>query len=275
MSKQDAVMVRRSLMLLPLCLLLQDRPLSSAAGYNSIESQAVAVIPKRVDSKNQELLHYHPLLFLEMSLERYNREVTGYTTRFVKQERIGGQLNPPESLDVWFREQPFSVCMYWLDGPHEGQKAVYVAGENNGKLLARGAGALKYFGIFTKDIDDAEAKRNGRYTIDQFGIYLGTQRTVASMRKAQERGTLHLTYEGVYAVPQLGNRECYKFVRTPYDPLEEEGVNELTLFLDCENWLQVGSVLKDSQGQLIAEYYFRDLKLNPQFKKEQFTRAAL
>jgi uncharacterized protein DUF1571 len=267
-------MVRRSLILLPLCLLLQDRPLSSAAAYRSVESQAVAVNSKQGDLKNQELLHYHPLQFLEMSLERYKREVAGYTTRFLKQERIGGTLNPPETLDVWFREQPFSVLMYWLDGPHKGQKALYVAGENDGKLLARGAGLLG-FRIWTKNVDDAEAKRNGRYTIDQFGIYLGTQRAVASMKKAEERGTLRLTYEGIYAVPQLGNRECYKIVRTPYDPLEEDGLNELTIYLDCENWLQVGSVLKDSQGQLIAEYYFRDLKLNPPFKKEQFTRAAL
>ena len=164
--------------------------------------------------------------------------------------------------------------MYWLDGDVKGQKAVYVAGENNGKLLARGAG-LAGFMIFTKDVDDAQAKRNGRYTIDQFGIYLGTKRTVASMRKAQERGTLHLTYQGIFEVPQLGNRACYKLVRSPYNPPEEEGVNELTLYFDRENWLQVGSVLKDSKGQLIAEYYFRDLKLNPEFKKDRFTRAAL
>ncbi len=309
-------MVLRYLILLLLCLLLQDRPSTRADTYNLIEPQAVAVVQTRIVFKNQELLrqellaglvfatsqafpasvpwspmheigtkdlypvdfllHYHPLLFLEMSLERYKREVRGYSTRFLKRERIGGTLNPPESLDVWFREQPFSVCMYWLDGRlKRDRKPLYVAGENNGKLLARGAGLGRSHGICTKDVDDAEAKKNGRYTIDQFGIYLGTKRTVASMRKAQERGALHLTYQGIFEVPQLGNRACYKLVRTPFDPPEEEGVNELTIYLDRENWLQVGSVLKDSKGQLIAEYYFRDLKLNPQFKKDQFTRAAL
>lgn len=308
-------MVRWYLILLPLCLLLQDRPTSSAAGYIATEPQAVAVIQKQVVFKNQELarqeilagmvfatsqsfpaavpwapmqeigskglytldylLHYHPLLFLEMSLARYKHEVRGYTTRFLKRERIGGTLNPPESLDVWFRQQPFSVLMIWLDGTHKSQKALYVAGENNGKLLARGAGYLGLAGIWTKDINDAEAKRNGLYTIDQFGIGLGTERTVASMKRAKERGTLHLIYEGIFEVPQLGNRACYKFVRTPYEPIEEEGINELTLYFDRENWLQVGSILKDSQGKLIAEYYFRDLKLNPEFKKDQFTRAAL
>src|SRR5207245_1578533 len=126
---------------------------------------------------------------------------------------------------------------------------------NKGKLLARGAN-LKYLaGVWQKDVDGAEAKSNGRYTIDQFGIFLGTKRTLANMRKAKERGKLHVTYEGRQKVPQLGDRVCYTFVRTPYDPPEEEGVNELTIYIDEENWLQVGSVLKDVHGHLIAEYF--------------------
>ena len=305
-------MWRWYLILLPLCLLLQDRPSSSAAGYIATEPQAVAVSRGQVIFKDQDLvrqeflagmvfatsqsfpacvpwatmqeigtkgydylLHYHPLLFLEMSLERYKQDVRGYTTRFLKRERIGGTLNPPEGIDVWFREMPFSVLMIWVEGPHKYQKALYVAGENNGNLLARGGGFLRFGPVWEKSINDAEAKRNGLYTIDQFGIGLGTERTVASMKRAKARGTLHLQYEGVFEVPQLGNRACYKFVRTPYNPVEEEGINELTVYLDCENWLQVGSILKDKDGKLIAEYYFRDLKLNSRFKKDQFTRAAL
>jgi outer membrane lipoprotein-sorting protein len=39
--------------------------------------------------------------------------------------------------------------------------------------------------------------------------------------------------------------------------------------------LQVGSVLLDSKGQVIAEYFFRDIEINPTFDKDQFTRKAL
>lgn len=301
--------------LLPLCLALQDGPCTSEEPNARADTEAVEVVRPAVVLKGGELvrqeiiagmgfvtpasfpgsipwaplvdigskglypidylLHYQPLLFLEMSLERDKREVTGYSCRLLKHERLGGKLQPMEKLDIVFRENPLSVYMKWVDGARKGQTVLYVAGENEGKLLARGGGVTYWTGVWPKDIHGAEAKQNGRYTVDQFGIYFGTKRTLESMRKAQARGALHLSYRGVFSVPELEDRQCYKFVRFPYEPLEEEGVNDLTLYFDKENWLQTGSILKDEHGNLIAEYYFRDLKINPQFKKDQFSRAAL
>ena len=42
-----------------------------------------------------------------------------------------------------------------------------------------------------------------------------------------------------------------------------------------QTWLMVGTILRGEEGQLIAEYYFRDIHLNPTFAKDQFTRKAL
>jgi hypothetical protein len=305
-------MIRWFLLLLPVCLILQDRPNCVDEPSGSGESQPIQVIESTVfegtDLMRQELLasmalappqafpgsipwepmfaigtkglypvdfliHYHPAHFLEMCLERYKREVTGYSATFRKRERVGGKLGPMEKLEVHFREQPFSVYMKWVEGAGMAQKVLYVAGENKGKLLARAT--LTFLGVFEKDVDGAEAKKTGRYTIDQFGIYLGTKRTLAAMRKAEARGQLHVAYHGIFKVAELGDRLCYKFVRTPYVPPEEEGVYEYTLYIDKENWLQVGSVLRDVNGNVIAEYYFRDLVVNPSFKKDQFTRNAL
>ena len=47
------------------------------------------------------------------------------------------------------------------------------------------------------------------------------------------------------------------------------------MYIDKENWLQVGNVLKGEEGRLIGEYFFRDLKLNPDFPPDTFTREAL
>ena len=49
----------------------------------------------------------------------------------------------------------------------------------------------------------------------------------------------------------------------------------MTIYIDKETWLQVGTVLKGDGGKLVGEYFFRDLKLNPEFKPDQFLRAAL
>jgi hypothetical protein len=220
----------------------------------------------------ENLLHFQPLLFLEMCLERYEREIQGYSCVFRKRERIKGKLLPLEKLEVHFREKPFSVYMNWLEGASLAQKVLFVRGDNSGKMLARPRFLPL---VVTRDIDGADAKGGSRYTIDQFGIGLGTERTLTSMRAAQARGALHLQYKGLFQEPRVGDRNCHVFVRSPYDPLEEEGLNELTLYIDQENWLQIGSELKDREGNIIAEYFFRDVQINPSFKKDQFTRAGL
>jgi hypothetical protein len=274
-------MLRWYLLLLPLCLLLQDRPPCDGTAADLGPAVPIKETDQPTDVKNQDLLtliKYQPVRFLEMCLERYKQEVKGYSARLIKRERIDGKLEPLEKIEVYFREQPFSVFMNWLEGGNgllKPQKVLYVKGENHGKLLARGRGAAAYLGIFSKDVDSADAKKTGRYTLDQFGIYLGTERIVHTMRKAKERGELHVTYEDLYRVPELGDRVCYKLVRTPYDRPEEDDLNELTIYIDRETWLQTGSVLKDAKGNLIAEYFFRDVKINPEFKKNQFTRAGL
>jgi hypothetical protein len=83
-------------------------------------------------------------------------------------------------------------------------------------------------------------------------------------------------------VSGAGGRSCY-VLRRHYDQEENDGVWELTIFVDPSNWLQVGSIVEGkhisdpSSGEryLIGEYYFRDIKLNPTFGPDQFKEAAV
>ena len=76
-------------------------------------------------------------------------------------------------------------------------------------------------------------------------------------------------------IKEAGDRSCWILKRTGYRKPEEDGIAQLTLYVDKESWLQVGSILKGSEGQLIGEYFFRDIQLNPQFKPDPFTPDAL
>jgi hypothetical protein len=227
----------------------------------------------------ENLLHSQPVVFFEMCLDRYKQEVQGYSLLFRKRERINGKLYPAEkdkyeTVAVDFREKPFSVYFNWVQEAKIAQKVLYVEGQNNGMMLARPKGLLS-FALVSREVNGAEAKSSGRYTIDQFGLFFATQRVVDNMRRAEARGKLFVEYQGLVTLAEVGNRPCYKFVRKPYDPPEEEGVNELVLFVDQETWLQVGSILRDREGNLIAEYFFSDIRLNPEFSEKQFTRGAI
>ena len=220
----------------------------------------------------EQLVRERPVEFLQMCLDRYEREVQGYSCILLKTER---PRTKPERVQAYFRERPFSVFMNWLENPGKAQRILYVEGENKGKMLALPAGLLSFVGVREVNTDDADVKKSGRYLPTEFGIKLGTERTLNAMRKAQARGTLHVDYKGIFRVPETGDRLCYKLVRTPYEPPEDEGVNELTVYIDIDNWLQVGSILRDSEGKLIADYFFRDVHINPTFLPNQFTRKAV
>ncbi len=224
------------------------------------------------------LLHDHPLLFLELCADRFDRQVHGYTCTFVKKERIGGKLFPPgkndyEVIHAACREHPFSVFFQWEKKARLAARALYVEGENDNKILVRPIVTL--LPIQARALDDPQAKKSGRYSMARFGMGLAIKRTVAAMRTAEALGTLHVRYVGEFKVRQVGDRVCYKFVRTPYEPLEEDALNELTIYIDKETWMQVGSILKDPNGNLLAEYFFRDIDVNPEFDETQFTRKAL
>jgi hypothetical protein len=238
-----------------------------------------AMVHEIADHRNQiieEILKTDPPRFLQMSLDRYDREVKGYSCILIKKEVVQEKLRPLEKTECYFKEKPFSVYMNFLAGVGEAQRVLYVKGENNDKMLARPSGWKSIVGVLAFDTDTPKAKSAGRYLITQFGIKLGTERTLKAMLAARSRDALFVKYEGIFRVPEVGDRLCYKLVRTPYTPPEDaEGVTELTLYFDVETWLQVGSILKGENDRFIAEYFFRDVKINPTFKKNQFTKSAL
>jgi len=266
----------RWLLLLPLFLFLRDQAPLARSGAVTLAEDCHATLGDPCADPSEHLRQTDPLAFLEKCLQRTRAEVTGYTAIFRKREKLGGKLENPEEIQIAFSEKPFRVYMNWLSGARltTAKKLIYAAGENNGKLLA--LPTLPFLPILTKDIHGSEATSGSRYTVDQFGMGLGMERSIGSMTRAKARGQLHLKYHGEVQEPRVGdNITCYKFVRKPYEPLEEDNLNELTIYVDKATGLQVGSVLKDDKGNLVAEYFFREVKLNPTFPDWQFTRAAL
>jgi hypothetical protein len=257
------------------------RPLPAApvfgSGRVSVLDPASDDAARSSDSKMAQLAKDDPIAFLTECLARYDREVKGYRAVMQKQERIGGRLQPKEIINVCFKEKPHSVLLVWIEGARRAERALYVDGENNGKMLARPNGliARKVAGdIVERDVDGPDARQSGRYPLSEYGIKKGTERTLAAWSAARDQGALHVEFLGAQRVKEAGDRVCYK-LRRRYARPENDGVTELTVYVDKENLLQVGSVLKGGGGKLIGEYFFRDIELNPAFSDGQFARVAL
>lgn len=99
-------------------------------------------------------------------------KLADYTGRFCKRERVGGALLPEECSAVKLRHKPFSVYLRVLEpAPAAGQEVIYVAGRNNGNLIAHTTGfGSKAIGRVSLDPDGFIATRGNRYTIKDVGL---------------------------------------------------------------------------------------------------------
>ncbi len=272
--------MRRLLLCLPLCLLMAPASSGRRAPARAPDAPAAKVaddgrtLPDHAGM--ERLAREAPVAFLENCLRRYQREVKkGYTLTFHKQERLDGKLQRSELIEVAFREEPYGVLFRWREGARLAERALYVEGANDGKLLVKLSGVGSLLGAVARDVDGADAKRSGRYTLKEFGLKKAALRTLTSWKAAKDNNALHVEYLGVRKIKEAGDRDCYVLRRSRYQKPENDGVLETTLYVDKETWLQVGSVLKGEDGKLIGEYFFRDVKLDPEFKPGQFERKAL
>jgi hypothetical protein len=221
-----------------------------------------------------------PFAFLESCLKHYDRDVRGYTMTMQKQERLQGRLQNKEVIEIAFKDQPHSVSLHWLQGARKADRVIYVAGENDGQMLAHPTGAAGMLvKVVRRKVDSEEARQSARYTLDQFGFKNTLNRAITSMQAAQKKGTLRLEFQGEAKVIEAGQRVCYKIKRTYSEP-EADGTQELTLYVDRENYLPIGVVVKgkvepeSGNRELLGEYFFRDVRLNPEFTPNQFKETS-
>jgi hypothetical protein len=246
-----------------------------------IPSAPSANNPDLPDPSNMtNLARNDPFAFLENCLKYYERDVRGYQLTMLKQERLQARLQSKEIIDVAFRDQPYGVSMRWVEGARKADHVTYVAGENDGMMLAHPTGvAGKLVKVVKRKVDSDEARESGRYTLDQFGFKNSLKRILASMQDAKKKQSLHLEFLGEAKVIESNARICFKLKRTFAEP-ESDGTQELTLYVDRENFLPIGIVVKGKvepatgNRELLGEYFFRDLRLNPELSADQFREGA-
>jgi hypothetical protein len=234
------------------------------------------------DERFAELVRTDPLAALTASLAAYPH--TGFTAEFRKRERMGGKLADEEVIRVAVQDDPFSVLMVWQQGGGAGQGTLYERGQNAGKMKVW---------MFRKLIQEVDPqgfvpKQSARYTIEEFGIKQSTQRTLRAWAAANEAGELKWEYVGRKAVPETGGRECFALKRVcPADQIDpfvtggpavavtdknrRDSFRTVTVYLDCQTRLQVGTEQHRHDGELTASYWFRDVNTKPAFDADTFS----
>ncbi len=215
-----------------------------------------------------------PIELFRLSLVKYHETTKAYTCTMCRQERIKGKLNPPDVVECWFKEEPFSVLMHWTQGGGPADASLFIANHHGHKICVRPK-IGKVFGYVERSLDAPDVKANSRYSITDFGLRGGAERTYRTWKELRDKGVdLQTEYLGLRPnVEEAGGRACH-VIKRHCNPPEEEGLTDVTIYIDAETWQQVGSVLM-ADDQLIGCYWFKDININPTFDSKQFSIETL
>lgn len=260
-----------------------------------------------------------PVNMLAECLKRYQREVKGAQFVVEKQERIGGKPKHPEMPPVEIiearvrgdvpdpdtKQTAIEVMMKWKSGAKSFLGADITGtlfserpkseGGYDGKVVTwRPKAILSSLSNPVAPNTDL-AKGQSRYCIRDAGLYRTMLRTHEAWKNRQAAGELRIEYLGKQTPEKIG-RECHVIRRTcprmeidafelggvaNNDPkvVAAEGFTEVTIYIDTQRWLQVGSELfrtePDGTRVLVGAYYFRDVVLNPSFPPDAFSVETL
>lgn len=235
-----------------------------------------------------------PVPFLAACRAKVHAELRGFRATLHKQERVMGELHPPEVAAVAVRIAPYAARFEWRSGarsvfgtPVEG--IVYPAGANDPRVIAWRPTASFLRTLYVAPTD-GQARSAARFSVAEAGLTHAADRTLAAWAAAEERGNLVYDYRGRQTGLAVGGRVCHVLHRTCTPPEVDsflladprpspaerpaEAVADVTIWIDVETGLQLGTAVRRANGELVGSYFFRDVERNPSFRPDEFTAAG-
>lgn len=203
-----------------------------------------------------------------------------YTCRSTRQERVGGKLQPRETMQMDFRLNPRSVHYTWIDETYDGRECVYSEGANDNKIVTRGGKAdLLFTGkVMRVDPNGFLAKGRGRYSITESGIDSIVRRlesTVAAIESGDRRmGTVELRGLTKREELQTPSIEILQTLPQGSDPAFSMTATRRWYFEPQSAQLQL-LISHDMAGNLQEYYRFDRLIPNPAICDKDFDPVAL
>jgi hypothetical protein len=199
--------------------------------------------------------------------------VRDYTCTLVKRERIDGKLTAQHVMRMKARSRPTSIYLRFQT-PNKGREAIYVAGKNDGKLLAHDVGIGRLLaGTMTLDPRGSMAMEDCRHPITEAGI--GALIDTVARHWAAEL-TAEETLITFHPSMRIGPHAC-SMIETVH-PSRQEGFlhHKVRLYIDHEHGLPIRFEAydwprrRDAAAELLEEYTYLDLKTNVGLTEHDF-----
>ena len=202
-------------------------------------------------------------------------KVQDYSATLVKRERIDGTLNEHEYLFVKVRHNPFSVYVYFLaPAKLKGQETIFVAGKNDGNLLAHPNGMkAKLIGTVSLKPTGMLAMTGNRHPITELGIRRLTERLLEVGENDMKYGECAVK---VLPGAKINGRDCTCYEVNHPHPRKEFLFHIARIYVDTELNVPIRyeayewPTTAGGEPLLVEEYTYLNLKVNNGFTDLDF-----
>ncbi|MCH7870088.1 MAG: DUF1571 domain-containing protein [Planctomycetes bacterium] len=238
-----------------------------------IEARKAADIDARADEIRSD-----PIGFLQRVAEKC-AALDQYTLTFTRVERRGlffKSLRAPEAIACWFRREPYSIRMKWLDDDIKYGESTFVQGQVGNKVRFMPRHGL--FGLpplLTKvHLNTPVIWGEARRPLTEWGLEKLVLETLASIEEVKPRGGALIEYRGIVTLPDRAGRPVhYLHVVYPRDP----GVASIQeLYFDVTTELPVATILRFSgkEQKLDAAYFYDEIDTDVMLSDDDFVLDA-
>lgn len=214
-------------------------------------------------------------------------DFNSYTCTFVKQEEIRGKLLPMQHMKIKFRQKPFSVAMHVTKNPGDGDKMIYIEGENkdsSGKsqMIVRPKNSLARMvvGGSLKVLPDSDrVMKTTLRPCTEFGIINSFKNLIDVYKIAIEKKECQESIELVDGkqLATLENMPGKKFLvlkRIIPTKRKEYPAKVTWIYIDIESMLPLYIKGTNWKDKINCIYQIKDLDLTAKLGDADFTKKA-
>jgi outer membrane lipoprotein-sorting protein len=204
------------------------------------------------------------------ALETAYARVQAYTARFVRQEVVDGALRPREEALLKF-QRPGLIYLRWTAGPPAGREILFVPGLNDNQMLVREPGLLTGFATIVMAPDSPRVLEESRHPVTDIGLGRLIDLILDNARRATAAGELTVHDLGGVAGPDGPERRIEALLPRARD--KGYYCYRLLLAIAAESGLPVRAVIYDWDDRVVADYAYRELRLNPPLTPADFDES--
>ncbi len=216
----------------------------------------------------------------QLGLERLRREVQDYSALMLKQERVGDELLPEEFMRIKVRqaqpEKSIDKSFYIRHVKPQsmaGQEAIWIENQNDGKLIAHGAGIQKLMKVKLRP-NSWLAMRGNRYAITELGIETMLVRMIEKGKRDRNHpDACRVEYSREL---EFDGNPCTLITITHPEKRDYFEFHIAKIYIDDKLQLPVGyegylwPTEASGEPVLMERYFYRELKINPGLQASDF-----